>query len=657
MRRPAAAVRAAIALACALARAAVAAEPGVPSSEAEAAGAAPASEPGGRAVAGDEYVLRLPRTEAAADPTAAATVIDARRFPGELKSVAELVSTAPGVAVQDYGGLGHLSTVSIRGSTAQQAKVLLDGIPLGAGGGAVDLSSIPRAWIDRIEVVRGAEGAHYGAGALGGVVNVVTRPAAAGAWSVEAGGGSFYTYTTSGDAAFGGDGWGALAAATVEGTGGAFPYQSNPTPEAGGVWVDRVRENNAVHTGGLLAKAWCAVGAGRVDALAQVSGGRRELPGWPQPTPSDRQDDARGAAALRLTQPLAGDLLLSGGLRGRYDRLDVAIRQLGPGWTSQRDGAGAATFDLAWAHPGGTLTGAATAGVERLTGDGIGAHDRSELAVSLAEDAGFLEGRLRVAPAVRFEKTGGYGGVSGKLGSTFRLARPLSIRGSVGRTFRAPSLAELYLQQGILEPNPDLASEEAWTGDLAVVTEGPLGLAGAGVFASAYRDLIVYAPGSFQRLKPYNDGKARVSGVEVEAASAPARRLLGLSGALAYTYLATETLRGAPEVVGKDLPYRPRHRLYARAALEQPAWSAHAEVHWVGPQFHDPENARPIPSTTTVNAGLSVRVVSRPETRVALEVKNLLDDRRLVDAFGTPLPSRTVLVTVRLSSPARGSSP
>ena len=637
MTRSVSALRAIAAVSCALGTLARAAEPEPPPFQEE------------------EVVVRLPRTEASTDPTASASVVDARRFAGEVKGVAELVATAPGVAVQDYGGLGHLTTVSIRGATANDVKVLLDGIPLNtAAGGGVDLSTIPRAWIDHIEVVRGAEGAHAGAGALGGVVNVVTKPAAAGSWSVQATGGSFTTFSVGGDAAVGGDRWAAMGAVMAEGTEGRFPYLHDPTPETPGGLVGAVRDNDAVRLGGALLKAWGALGGGRVDAVAQVSGGHRGLPGWPTLTPADRQEDARVAGTVRLAHPLGSSLFGSVQLTGRYDRLDVEIQQLGPRASRQRDLAGAARGEVQWLHRGGTLTAAGSAGLERLSADGAGNRQRPELAVSLSEDGTVLAGRLRLALALRFDRVGSYSGLSGKLGTTLRLWGPLSLRASGGRSFRPPSFAELFLQQGILEPNPALTSEQAWTGDAGVVAEGALGLVSAGAFVSLYRDLIVYEPGSFQRLKPFNDGKASVRGLEIEAASAPARGLLGLSAAAAYTLLLSETLRGAPEEVGRDLPYRPRHRLYARVALEQPAWGAHAEAHWVGSQFHDSRNLRPFPSTKTFHAGAFARLLARPDLRLALEVKNLLDDRTVVDAFGNPLPARTILFTVRVGNPERG---
>jgi vitamin B12 transporter len=40
---------------------------------------------------------------------------------------------------------------------------------------------------------------------------------------------------------------------------------------------------------------------------------------------------------------------------------------------------------------------------------------------------------------------------------------------------------------------------------------------------------------------------------------------------------------------------------------------------------------------------------------LALEVKNLLDDRDLRDAIGNPLPGRMVMLTVRAGATAKGT--
>ncbi len=136
-------------------------------------------------------------------------------------------------------------------------------------------------------------------------------------------------------------------------------------------------------------------------------------------------------------------------------------------------------------------------------------------------------------------------------------------------------------------------------------------------------------------------------GLEAEAASARAKRLLGLSGALSYTLLDTETLRGATAVLGKELPHRARHRLFARASIAPGPLEAHVEAQYVGRQFADAANLAPIPAALVWSAGASVRVVRAPAVRVHLEVKNLADDRTLLDPFANPLPGRMVMVTVR----------
>jgi vitamin B12 transporter len=608
----------------------------------------------------DEVVVPAPRAEAEADRTASATVVSAEQFAGEAKDVAALVATAPGVAVQEYGGLGQLATISIRGSTADGVLVLVDGIPLNtAAGGGVDLSSIPRRWISRIEVVRGVEGAHYGSGALGGVVNVITRAPEPGAWSAEAGGGSFRTFTGAADGALRADGWTVMAAAGVDGTGGRFPYEIDRTASGGGIET-LYRENDAALRGAALAKASRDAGPVRLDALVQLSAGRRELPGLPPPPtadgsvpppPDDLARDGRALLSFRVSGPGPGaGLFLAARADARLDALDL---HLDGDSVSQRGGAGTLTFEASHVHGPGTLRATGSFGVETLSAEGLGGtRARGSGAAYAAEELVLAGGRLRVEPAIRAERVGPFSGLSGKLGASFRLAPPLVARASAGRTFRAPSFGELYLQQGLLVPNPDLRPEEGLGADAGLVLEGAAGFASANVFGTLYRDLIVYQPASFGRVQPFNAEKAAASGLEIEAATARVPAALGLSLSGAYTLLVTETLRGDAAVLGKDLPQRPRHRAYARASIAPGRAELHAEAHYVGRQFRDSRNVSAIPAALVWNAGGSLRIARSPAIRIQAEVRNVADDRRLEDPFGYPLPGRMVLVSLRAGPPA-----
>lgn len=588
---------------------------------------------------GETLEVEAPRRRAPADPTAASTVVEAGRFAGEAKTVAEMVSTAPGVAVNQYGGLGQLATVSIRGSSADQVPVFLDGLPLQtAAGGGVDLSRIPAAWIERIEVVRGAVGSRFGPGAMAGAVNVVTRPAAAGAWSASATAGSFGTRAAAADGAAGGERLAVLAAGAFDATAGDFTYLD---PLHGEV----VRRHAAATSGGGLAKLRAALGPGRLDAVLLASGGARDLPGTlGHATPGDGQRDWRAGLVARWEQPVSEGLFFALDLEGREDALDVAIAPF-PEW-HQRDHAAEGGAGLLWTAGPVSLSLRAAFGYERLDVEGQAGHDRGALALAAAGEAELAGGRLRLSPSVRWDRQGPFEGLSARLGAVLALGEVLSLRASGGRSFRPPDFAELYLQQGLLQPNPDLVPETGWSGDAGLVAQGRLGLASVGAFARVDEELVVYEAVAVSRMKPFNDGKAGAAGLEAELASAPLGPL-GLAASAAYTFLATETLRGDPAEVGRELPHRARHRLFARLGIDPGPAEAHAELHYVSSQYVDLRNIQPVPAALTLHVGAALRLLRRPAVSLNLEVRNLLDDRSLQDGFGNPLPGRMALVTLR----------
>ena len=106
------------------------------------------------------------------------SVLDGKLF-NELPvhSLDELLKYVPGVEVQSRGPLGAQSDIVLRGGTFQQVLVLLDGIKVNDPITGHFSSYIPIApyEIDRIEVLRGPAAAIYGAEAVGGVINVITK--------------------------------------------------------------------------------------------------------------------------------------------------------------------------------------------------------------------------------------------------------------------------------------------------------------------------------------------------------------------------------------------------------------------------------------------------------------------------------------------------
>lgn len=94
------------------------------------------------------------------------------------RDVGELLQSAPGVVVTQSGGPGTASHASIRGSSANEVLVLVDGVPLNSPiTGDADLSRISLESVERVVVRTGAQSARYGGRALAGVVEIQTRRA------------------------------------------------------------------------------------------------------------------------------------------------------------------------------------------------------------------------------------------------------------------------------------------------------------------------------------------------------------------------------------------------------------------------------------------------------------------------------------------------
>jgi outer membrane receptor for ferrienterochelin and colicins len=92
------------------------------------------------------------------------------------RNLAELLETAAGIHIKDNGGLTGKSDILMRGFRGDQILILLDGQPYNnPNSGEIDLKDIPKNIIQKIEVLKSSSSAVYGANAMGGVINIITK--------------------------------------------------------------------------------------------------------------------------------------------------------------------------------------------------------------------------------------------------------------------------------------------------------------------------------------------------------------------------------------------------------------------------------------------------------------------------------------------------
>ncbi|MCS6809010.1 MAG: TonB-dependent receptor [Bacteroidota bacterium] len=92
------------------------------------------------------------------------------------RQVADALTFVPGVFVRNYGGVGGLKTVSLRGASASQTAIILDGVRINSTqNGQFDCSMFPASLLEEIEVIRGGGAAIFGGNAIGGAINMRIR--------------------------------------------------------------------------------------------------------------------------------------------------------------------------------------------------------------------------------------------------------------------------------------------------------------------------------------------------------------------------------------------------------------------------------------------------------------------------------------------------
>ena len=88
----------------------------------------------------------------------------------------DLMARLPGVSMLRNGARGSATSLSIRGNQGDHSLFLVDGVRIGSATlGSATLGLINTNSIERIEVVSGPKSNLYGADAMGGVVNIITR--------------------------------------------------------------------------------------------------------------------------------------------------------------------------------------------------------------------------------------------------------------------------------------------------------------------------------------------------------------------------------------------------------------------------------------------------------------------------------------------------
>jgi outer membrane cobalamin receptor len=617
----------------------------------------------------------------------------------QVDSLADALRTVPGIALARSGTRGAVTSVFPRGGESDYTLVLLDGVRVNGFGGTFDFANLAAANVERIEVVRGPQSALYGADAIGGVVQIITRRGGAPRVSGVAEGGSDDTTRLAASASGSTSRW--LWGAGMERF-GSDGGNGDIAPSGERIGNDDFARLDGSASLGYATATW--------QARTSIHAGRSER-GFPGPFGSDPNGTysgidlvSRGRNTWRGTTVAAdGSPAARLRLRGAVSRADLDSRfrsPFGSSFTETARTAGRVQADVVLAAGTSVSAGVEATGERArntyVTGEAFQPVPITRRVVgSFAELRAEATNRLLVTAGVRVEHIrrdrlegdpSPFGGrprfsddtvvsANPKVAASWFLRPPAPeapglaaghrafssgwtrVRASAGTGIRPPDAFEIAFTD-----NPSLKPERSRSVDAGVehAVWGGAAIVEATLFSNRYDDLIVAVGRDFtdaSRYRTDNISNARSSGLEL-AVSARLGGAIDLRGS--YTRLDTKVLAvdgrsGAappPFTVGDPLLRRPRHQGSVHAIVRLPRGTAFGRLSGRGrmldvdPSFGAFGGTVPGPGYAVVDAGVSFAL--RPGIELLARATNLFD-RQHEEVAGYPALGRSVMAGVRVA--------
>jgi len=550
-------------------------------------------------------------------------VVDADEIAArQATSALELLRTLPGVAAAQSGSPGKVASLFVRGAGSAATLVLLDGVPLNDPVlGAFDWSAVESAGLDRIEVVRGPYSALWGSGAMGGVVQLLTRRAARPFAELRAEGGSR------------GARRGELS--------GAYAPGSVALDLAAALWRQRGELDNDSFDGDVwrLRVDWRR-GGGRLGALVRDGDATIGVPFDYAGLPSPGREQRSGSRLLALPFDWTdGRWQLEGNFARHETDLDLEdpADPFAASVTETRRDTARAVASRRFEPPFWIGAGLEHERESATTGGafGPGLEDAHQSTDALFAQAAWSGSRFRIELGVRRDDTSAFGAATSTRGGVvFALGGGVRLRASWGESFRAPSLGDLYYP---FFGNPELRPERGESGELGLDLAGRRWSAGAVAFENDFEDLIQF---DLVRGLPFNIGRARTRGLEATLA----RRGRTLDLRANATWLdAVDLDRDAP------LPRRPRAQASLVTLWRDERWTAAATARWVGAR--EDVGRVELDPYSALDLALSWREDESALLRPYLRIENALD-RDYEEVAGFPAAGRRWVLGVRFGGGA-----
>ena len=536
------------------------------------------------------------------------------------KSVFSLISQqVPGVFVLESGVLGfgvntpagQISIRGVGGNPNTDILMLIDGRPQYMGlMGHPAADSYLSAHIERIEIIRGPASLLYGSNAMGGVINLITKsatlPGTSGSASLSYG--SYDSQHLSANIGYEVGSSNTIVSFTHERTDGFRPWSEFNANSGYLKSSYHINEQYTVTVDGSLTK-FRTYDPGTISI----------------PLVNNWMDIQRGYLGASVDNDFG---ISKGSFRFAYN---FGHHELYTTWVSDDFAAVASLYQTFSLFTDNTLT----VGIDMNKFGGKG-HDNSKDygSPSVYEYAFYakmqhtLFQRFILNGGLRYDNNELFGGVViPQVGAAYKLTDETTVRTTVGKGFRSPTIRELYLFPA---PTPTLQPENMWNYEIGVsqTLAGRISLDLIG-FVSEGKNIIL-TQGVWPNMTLANSGSFIHRGIEFSG-SAFISNDLHLQ--TSYSFIDA----------GKETRSVPKHKIFIGGDYTYRIATLSLSIQHVAGMYGSDNSQNPLEDYTNIGVKASVRALA--QCSINLSVDNLLD-KSYQTILGYPMPGRTLCVGI-----------
>jgi vitamin B12 transporter len=538
-----------------------------------------------------------------------------------------LLRTLTSIDVAQTGPLGSQASLFLRGADSRQTLVLVDGVPLlRTDFGTASWQHLPLDQIERIEIVRGNLSALYGAQAVGGVVQILTRRSELPQASVAFGSRGTQQASVAGGARFGDAATptrlsASLSLRRTDGYSARDPSvdaSANPDRDAGRQGAASAR----------VEQTWAPGHRSELDLLSSHT--RSEYDGF-VPDLDDVLKTRVGSMGFKSQHMLGAQTSAKLELGQTRERFDDPTGFATSGSNRVRLGALQLGYSAA---PGHELQLALETRRERFGDSGTPERTRSTDSVRLA----WLGRPLpdwQTQAALRSDESSDFGrATTGLLAVAWQWRPGLKLSAQWASGFSAPS----FLDQLFADPATTLKPERSRQAEIALQWSEGARLLRAALFAQRQRDRIAFDPVTFETV---NIARAKNRGLELMAQWPVPFDVDGLLGA----DLTLQDPRDADS--DRPLKRRAKQSLALNYSTRLAGWQLGAALRHTGQRLDtDPVNFADAENPARTTLDLSIARQLTPQWRVGVKVDNASDEKR-PEVLGYTASPRSLLVSLQ----------